>query len=53
MLSFHVFDSEELIGASSSQDEVLIEIIKYHLRSISTAKGLQTIESIDWNIKTS
>jgi hypothetical protein len=36
-----------------SQDDVLIEIIKYHLRSISTEKGIETINSIEWKIKPS
>ncbi|MEY3716491.1 MAG: hypothetical protein RJA00_903 [Bacteroidota bacterium] len=53
MLSFYVFDSEELNSLGISQDDVLIEIIKYHLRSISTEKGIETINSIEWKIKPS
>ncbi|MBM3937105.1 MAG: TetR/AcrR family transcriptional regulator [Sphingomonadales bacterium] len=50
MLSFQVFDNEELNSLNVSQDEILIEIIKYHLRSISTPKGIDTINAINWKI---
>jgi AcrR family transcriptional regulator len=53
MLSFHVFDNVELNSLNIGQDDVLIEIIKYHLRSISTEIGIETINSIDWKIKPS
>lgn len=48
MLSFNVFDSAELNALNVHQDNILIEITKYHLRAISTAKGIQTINSIQW-----
>ncbi|MFM7639024.1 MAG: TetR/AcrR family transcriptional regulator [Bacteroidota bacterium] len=50
MLSFQVFDNEELNSLNASQDDILIEIIKYHLRSISTPKGIDTINAINWKI---
>lgn len=53
MLSFHVFDSAELNSLNTSQDDILIEIIKYHLRSISTPKGIETINAINWKINPS
>jgi AcrR family transcriptional regulator len=48
MLSFSVFDSIELNSMNIPQDDLLIEITKYHLRAISTAKGIETINSIQW-----
>jgi AcrR family transcriptional regulator len=52
MLSFQVFDNEELNSLNTSQNDILIEIIKYHLRSISTPKGIETINAINWKINT-
>lgn len=48
MLSFSIFDSIELNSMNIPQDDLLIEITKYHLRAISTAKGIETINSIQW-----
>lgn len=53
MLSFHVFDSQELNSINISQDDLLIEIIKYHLRSISTSKGIETLNAINWSLNPS
>jgi len=52
MLSFQVFDNEELNSLNTSQNDILIEIIKYHLRSISTQKGIEMINAINWKINT-
>lgn len=50
LLSFNVFDSIDLNSMNIHQDDILIEIIKYHLRSISTQKGIETINAIQWKI---
>jgi AcrR family transcriptional regulator len=53
ILSFSVFDSLELNSMNVSQNDILIEIIKYHLRSISTPMGIETINAIEWKVNLS
>lgn len=51
MLSFSVFESIELNSLEIAQNDLVIEIIRYHLRGISTFEGLKIVDEIDWKSK--
>jgi hypothetical protein len=51
MLSFSVFESLELNNLEIPQNDLVIEIIRYHLRGISTSEGLKIVDEIDWTNK--
>lgn len=51
MLSFSVFESIELNSLDIPQNDIVVEIIRYHLRGISTLEGLKIVDEIDWKSK--
>jgi AcrR family transcriptional regulator len=51
MLSFSVFESIELNSLDIPQNDIVVEIIRYHLRGISTLEGLKIVDEIDWKNK--
>jgi hypothetical protein len=51
MLSFSVFESMELNSLEIPQNDLVIEIIRYHLRGISTLEGLKIVDEIEWKNK--
>ena len=51
MLAFSIFESVELNSLEIPQNDLVIEIIRYHLRGISTAEGLKIVDEIDWTTK--
>lgn len=51
MLSFSIFESVELNSLEIPQNDLVIEIIRYHLRGIATAEGLKIVDEIDWTTK--
>ena len=51
MLAFSIFESVELNSLEIPQNNLVIEIIRYHLRGISTAEGLKIVDEIDWTTK--
>ena len=51
MLSFSVFESIELNSLNIPQNDIVVDIIRYHLRGISTLEGLKIVDEIDWKNK--
>jgi len=47
-LTFSLFESESLAALNINHDVSVVEIIKYHLRSIATAAGLEELEQVVW-----
>jgi hypothetical protein len=47
-LTFAIFESESLAALNIDHKISVVEIIKYHLRSISTISGLEELEKVTW-----
>ena len=47
-LTFAIFESESLAALNIDHKISVVEIIKYHLRSISTVSGLEELEKVEW-----
>lgn len=48
LLTLGIFENERIYYLKIPQENILLEIVLYHLRAISTPKGVEMIESIDW-----
>lgn len=49
-LTFAIFESESLAALNIDHKISVVEIIKYHLRSIATIEGLQELDKVGWPI---
>lgn len=49
LLAYTVFDPNESAKVQKSPEQILIELVKYHIRGISTPKGLIELENLNWN----
>ncbi len=47
-LTFAIFESESLAALEIDHKISVVEIIKYHLRSISTPEGLLELQTVEW-----
>ena len=47
-LTFFVFERPNFSDQNISKEELVVEIIKYHLRSICNENGLKELEKVNW-----
>ena len=48
LLAYNVFDPNESAKVQKSPEQILKELVKYHIRGIATDKGLIELEKLNW-----